>query len=69
MGKKYSKKSLCTEAKQLFPQIIKKGLDIELHHYDDLAGKVCIESDGGSMEEALKNFMNEWKQGGLRRNA
>lgn len=27
---------------------------------------MCIENDG-DMEEALKNFVDEWKQGGLRK--
>lgn len=64
--KTYSKEAISTEVKKLFPHLSKKGLDVQLHHYDALAGKVCIECDG-DVEEALKNYVEEWQQGGLRK--
>ena len=36
-----------------------KGLRLNLFHFDEIAGKVKIESDG-DMQEALTNFMEEW---------
>lgn len=60
------KDSVCIEIRELLPHICKKGLQIDLYHYDELAGRVCIESDG-DMEEALKFFTDEWKNGGLKK--
>ncbi len=51
---------MCKEIRELFPHIMKKGLQIKLYHYDELAGKILIESNG-DMEEALKIFTDEWK--------
>ena len=62
----YSKDNVCAQVKELFPHLCKKGLEVELHHYDELAGKVSIESDG-DLEEALKNFVEEWKNGAARK--
>ena len=36
---------MCCDIKELFPHISKKGLEIELYHVDELAGRVTIESD------------------------
>lgn len=66
VDERYTRDSVSSEIKKLFPNLLRKGLDIELHHYDELAGKVCIESDG-DMDEALCNFSDEWQQGGSRR--
>ena len=56
-GKVYSKGDLCTEVKKLFPRIVQKGL-IKLHHQDEIAGSILIESDE-DMQEALTNFIEE----------
>ena len=56
----YKMKSMCCDIKELFPHISKKGLEIELYHVDELAGRVTIESDC-DLVEALENFVEEWK--------
>ena len=38
-------KSMCCDIKEFFPHISKKGLEIELYHVDELAGRVTLESD------------------------
>ena len=45
-GKVYMKEGVCNDVRELFPHICKKGLHLDLHHNDELAGKVNIESDG-----------------------
>ena len=57
-GKVYSKDDLCTEVKKLFPRIVQKGLAIKLHHQDDMAGSILIDSDE-DVQEALTNFIEE----------
>ena len=42
----YTKEETVKEILSLFPHLVKKELDLELYHFDDLAGKVDIESDG-----------------------
>ena len=54
----YTLQTVCYEVVQLFPQITKRGVNVELYHFDDLAGQVSIESDA-DMEEALRNFKEE----------
>lgn len=46
------------EILSLFPNLVKKGLDLDLYHLDDLAGKVNIESDG-DLVAALQNYVEE----------
>ena len=46
------------EVASLFPHIVKKGLRLSLFYYDDLAGKVHIESDGDA-QAALQSFREE----------
>ena len=41
-GKVYRKDDLCTEVKKLFPRIVQKGLDIKLHHEDEIAEKMKL---------------------------
>ena len=50
-GKEYMKEG---EVRELFPHLSKKGL----HHIDELAGRIDIESDG-DLKEALDNFEDE----------
>ena len=59
--KKYQQKMVSQEILQLFPQVVKRGLGLNLFHFDELAGKVAIESDA-DINEALHNFKEEsWK--------
>ena len=44
------------EIETVFPHIPKKGCTVKLYHYDELAGKVSIESDIDAIE-ALNNFI------------
>ena len=62
----YSKDGICCEIQELFPHICRKGLHLEFRHYDGLAGKVNIESNG-DLKEALENFLSEWRSGGRRK--
>ena len=62
----YTKDGVSLEIRKLFPHLCKKGLHLKFYHYDDLAGKIEIESDG-DLKEALNNFIGEWKIGGLRK--
>ena len=55
----YSRDVVEAEIISLFPHIQAKGLRLNLFHFDEIAGKVKIESDG-DMQEALTNFMEEW---------
>ncbi len=45
-GKAYTKEGVCKDVRMLFPHILEKGLQLDLHHMDELAGKIDIESDG-----------------------
>ena len=54
----YTKTQLEEEIECLFPHIKEKGLKLQLYHYDDLAGKVIIDSDVDAVE-ALNNFIQE----------
>ena len=47
----YSKSKLEHEIEGLIPHITNKGLKLNLYHNDELAGKVCIESDADATEE------------------
>lgn len=58
---KYMKDAVCYEVLQLFPQVTKRGLGLKLFHFDELAGKVSIESDA-DINEALHNFKEESRQ-------
>ena len=59
-AKEYKMKSMCCDIKELFPHISKKGLEIELYHVDELAGRVTLESDH-DLVESLENFVEERK--------
>ena len=48
---------LCQRTDRVLP---KKGCTVKLYHYDELAGKVLIESDIDAIE-ALNNFIEEHK--------
>ena len=60
----YTLTGVSSTIRELFPHICKKGFHLRMHHFDDLAGKVDVESDG-DMREALENFATEWRTGGL----
>ena len=62
---KYSRNVVEAEILSLFPVIHAKGLGLYLYHFDEIAGKIHIESDG-DLQEALTNFTEEWH--GARRN-
>ena len=57
--REYTKDEVEAELTSLFPHIVKKGLRLNFSYYDDLAGKVHIESDG-DMQAALQCFVDEW---------
>ena len=48
-------------SQSIIPHIMKKGLKLNLYHNDELAGRVCIESNADATE-ALSNFIEESKQ-------
>ena len=51
----YTKIQLEHDVECLFPHISKKGLKLQLHHYDELAGKIVIDSDVDAVEALIKN--------------
>lgn len=55
----YTRDEVEREVASLFPHIIKKGLRLDLFYYDDLAGKIQIESDGDA-QVALQSIREEW---------
>ena len=55
----YSRDVVEAEIISLFPQVQAKGLRLNFFHFDEIAGRVQIESDG-DMQEALTNFNEEW---------
>ena len=55
----YSRDVVEAEVISLFPHVQAKGLRLKLFHFDEIAGRVQIESDG-DMQEALTNFTEEW---------
>ena len=57
--REYTKDEVEAEVTSLFPHIVKKGLRLNFFYYDDLAGKVHIESDG-DVQAALQCFVDEW---------
>ena len=59
-ARSYTRARLEKEIETLFPHIPKKGCTVKLYHYDELAGKVLIESDIDAIE-ALNNFIEEHK--------
>jgi hypothetical protein len=63
---RYSKEETVKEILSLFPHLVKKGLDLDLYHYDELAGKVDIESDG-DLVGALENFKEEMSRAAPRK--
>ena len=54
----YTKIQLEHDVEGLFPHISKKGLKLQLHHYDELVGKLVIDSDVDAVE-ALNDFIEE----------
>lgn len=58
LWKEYTLEAVVKDTIQLFPHIQKKSLGLQLYHYDDLAGKIDIESDA-DMTAALDNFLEE----------
>ena len=52
----YTKIQLEHDVEYLFPHITKKGLKLQFYHYDELAGKVVINSDVDAVE-ALNNSL------------
>ena len=63
--REYTKSGVLKEIGLLFPHVEKKGLQLELFHFDDLVGKVDIESDA-DLVEALVNFIEESKMDSCR---
>ena len=55
----YSRDAVEAEVLSLFPHVEAKGLRLKLFHFDEIAGRVQIESDG-DMQEALTSFNEEW---------
>ena len=55
----YSRDVVEAEVLELFPHIQAKDLRLKLFHFDEIAGRVHIDSDG-YMQEALTNFSGEW---------
>ena len=58
--KDYSLEVLERQIGELFPHVAKKHLKLKLFHYDELAGKVYIDSDA-DVTGALENFVEEWE--------
>ena len=58
-GREYTKDEVEAEVTSLFPHIVKKDLRLNFFYYDDLAGRVHIESDG-DMQAALQCFKDQW---------
>ena len=56
--KSYTKTQLEEDIEHLFPHVKERGLKLHLYHYDELAGKVFIDSDVDAVE-ALNNFIQE----------
>ena len=59
IGNIYTKDEVEAEVTSLSPHIVKKGLRLNFFYYNDLAGKVHIESDG-DMQAPLQCFVDEW---------
>ena len=57
--RRYSRDAVEAEVISLFPHIQAKGLRLNLFHFDEIAGRVQIDSDG-DMQEALISFTEEW---------
>ena len=53
---------MCVRRSGNYFHVCRKGLQLQLFHFDDLAGHIDIESDGDT-KEALENFDDEWKGG------
>ena len=56
---RYTCESLEHEILELFLHVKRKGLRLCMHYYDDLTGKVFIDSDA-DMQNILKSFTEEW---------
>ena len=63
----YTRERVEQEILELFPHIEKKGLRLRMHYYDDLAGKVYIDSNA-DIQNTLESFTEEWSSQNPRKN-